>query len=194
MKIRFATEEDALSLLEIYNQYIDTSITFEYVLPSEEEFRGRIREYSKVYPYFVCEEDEKIIGYIYAHRGMERAAFQWNAEISIYLDKNICGRGLGKKLYAMIIEVLQLQGVKTVYGSVSTPNPRSVKLHEDMGFHFLGAYHNTGFKAGAWRDLMWFEKQIGEYDEEPVPIKSIYEIDAELIQNIIDKYEIMEQS
>ena len=192
MKIRFATEKDALALLAIYNQYIDTSITFEYILPSEEEFKNRIREYSKVYPYLICEENGTVLGYVYAHRGMERAAFQWNAEISIYLDPNICGNGMGRKLYALIIELLQLQGVKTVYGSVSTPNPRSVKLHEDMGFYFLGAYHNTGFKAGAWRDLMWFEKQIGEYDENPVPIKSIHEIDAGLIQNIIDKYKTME--
>ena len=192
MRIRFATEKDALALLAIYNQYIDTSITFEYILPSEEEFKNRIREYSKVYPYLICEENGTVLGYVYAHRGMERAAFQWNAEISIYLDPNICGKGLGRKLYALIIELLQLQGVKTVYGSVSTPNPRSVKLHEDMGFHFLGAYHNTGYKAGAWRDLMWFEKQIGEYDEEPMPIQTIHEIDSQVVANTITKYETME--
>jgi len=189
MKIRFATEDDALALLEIYNQYIDTTVTFEYVLPSEEEFQRRIREYSEMYPYLVCVEGEKIVGYVYAHRGMERAAFQWNAEISIYLDKDYRGYGLGKKLYAMIIEILQLQGVKTVYGSVSSPNPRSVKLHEEMGFHFLGAYHNTGFKAGKWCDLMWFEKQIGEYEINPLPIMSIHEVDAEKLQKIWRKYD-----
>lgn len=191
MKIRFATQHDASALLEIYNQYIDTTITFEYVLPSEEEFRKRIREYSKMYPYLVCEDQDKIVGYVYAHRGMERAAFQWNAEISIYLDRNYRGHGLGKRLYAMMIEILQLQGVKTVYGSVSSPNPRSVKLHEEMGFHFLGAYHNTGFKAGKWCDLMWFEKQIGEYDINPVPITSIHEVDANALRKIFETYEKM---
>ena len=74
-EIRFAKECDALELLRIYKQYIDTTITFEYVLPSEEEFRRRIREFSEVYHYLVYEEDGRILGYAYAHREFERAAF-----------------------------------------------------------------------------------------------------------------------
>lgn len=134
MRIRFAQEKDATALLEIYKQYIDTSITFEYELPSKEEFQRRIREYSKEYPYFICTENGRCVGYVYAHRAQERAAFQWNAELSIYLDKNFQGKGLGRVLYEMMFEILSLQGVKTLYSLVTTPNPNSIKLHESTGF------------------------------------------------------------
>ena len=83
---RRATEEDVVSILAIYAPYVtDSAITFEYDVPSEEEFRQRIRTISAEYPYFVCESDGQIIGYAYAHRHMERAAYQWNAEFSIYI-------------------------------------------------------------------------------------------------------------
>lgn len=179
MNFRFAKESDASALLEVYNQYINTTITFEYVLPTEEEFQRRIREIIEVYPYLVCEEGGKIIGYAYAHRAFERAAFQWDAELSIYLDKNVHSKGLGKKMYQMLIDILKRQGVKTVYGSVSSPNPQSVSLHESLGFHHLGSFHNTGYKCGTWCDLMWFEKQIGEYELEPKPIIPIGELKVE---------------
>lgn len=192
MRVRFATEEDALALLKIYAQYIDTTVTFEYVLPSEEEFRNRIREYSEMYPYLVCEDHGKIVAYVYAHRAMERAAYQWNAEISIYLDKNYRGKKLGRKLYTLIMEILILQGVRTVYGVVTSPNPRSEKLHEAMGFRLIGVFRDSGFKSGRWCDVSWYEKQIGEYDMEPIPIKSIHELDTCVLQELLDKYENME--
>lgn len=191
MKIRFAQESDAAALLEIYKQYIDTSITFEYKLPTKEEFQRRIREYSEVYPYFICTENGKCVGYIYAHRAQERAAYQWNAELSIYLDKNYQRKGLGSKLYQMMFEILALQGVKTLYGLVTTPNPKSVKLHETTGFQLSGTYHNTGYKAGKWCDVLLFEKQIGDYDSKPEPIIPIHKIDRQLLWNMIKKYETM---
>lgn len=187
MRIRLAEEKDALALLAVYNQYIDTTVTFEYELPTEEEFKRRIREVIAVYPYLVCEEDGKIVGYAYAHRSWERAAFQWDAELSIYLDKNVRSKGLGKKMYQMLIDILKMQGVKNVYGSVTSPNSRSERLHKSLGFQYLGAYHNTGFKCGRWCDLMWYEKQIGEYEGEPKPVRAIGTIKKEVLEEILEE-------
>ena len=59
--------EDAEALLAIYAPYIrETAITFEYEVPSVEEFQNRIRTISEKYPYIVAEEGGKIIGYSYA--------------------------------------------------------------------------------------------------------------------------------
>lgn len=87
MNLRFADEHDAAACLTIYAQYIDTSITFETALPSEDEFAGRIRSYGAVYPWLVAEEDGEILAYAYAHRAQERAAYDWNAELSVYVSK-----------------------------------------------------------------------------------------------------------
>ena len=191
MRIRLAKETDAAALLEIYKQYIDTTITFEYELPSKEEFQRRIREYSKEYPYFICTENGRCVGYVYAHRAQERAAFQWNAELSIYLDKNYHGKRLGKVLYEMMFELLAKQGIKTVYGLVTTPNPQSVKLHEGTGFKLAGTYHNTGFKANQWCDLLLYEKEIGVYDAKPTQMIPFCKMDRNKLTDIIKKYEKM---
>lgn len=134
MEIRFAAAADSSQLLKIYGQYIDTPITFEYVLPTEQEFTKRILDISQMYPYLVCLEGGEIIGYAYAHRQMQRAAYQWNAELSIYLDRCHTSRGIGKLLYCCLMDLLKLQGVKTVYGGVTLPNEKSERLHQALGF------------------------------------------------------------
>lgn len=101
MHIRFADPGDAAACLAVYAQYIDTSITFETVLPSEAEFSGRIRSYGAVYPWLIAEEDGRVLAYAYAHRAQERAAYGWNAELSVYVSRDAAGRGLGTKLYTV---------------------------------------------------------------------------------------------
>lgn len=184
MKIRFAQPEDAKKLLDIYGQYIDTPVTFEYTLPSEQEFAGRIVQIMREYPYLVCEEADQIVGYAYGHRAMERAAYQWNAELSIYLHQAYTSKGLGKKLYMRLMEILKLQGIRNVYGCVMVPNEKSEGLHLAMGFRRLGVYHNTGYKCGKWHDVVWFEKNIQDYGR-PKPICPISKIPEEKLKNIL---------
>ncbi len=188
MVIRFVKTEDSGALLKIYAQYIDTAITFEYVLPTVQEFSKRIEHIRRDYPYLVCEEDDHIIGYAYAHRQMERAAYQWNAELSVYLDNSHTSKGLGKRFYCILMDILKLQGIKTVYGGVSMPNEKSEKLHESLGFSRLGTYHKTGYKSGNWHDVTWFEKEIAPYSIEPAPIRPISEISDEKLESIIREH------
>jgi len=185
MAIRFGTPDDGPELLKIYAQYIDTPVTFEYALPTEEEFSKRIADISGFYPYLVCEENSRIIGYAYAHRHMEREAYQWNAELSVYLDPSFTSKGLGKKLYAIVIEMLKLQGIKTVYGGVTLPNEKSEALHKALGFMVLGTYHNAGYKDGKWHDVAWFERAIAEHDASPRPVVSINSVPREQLNKII---------
>lgn len=177
MTLRFAATADTRACLAIYAQYIDTSITFETVLPSEAEFSGRIASYGAVYPWLIAEEDGRVLAYAYAHRAQERAAYGWNAELSVYVSRDAAGRGLGSKLYGALLALLRAQGVRTAYGVVTMPNDRSRALHEKMGFRLLGTYHKSGYKNGAWRDVVWFEKHIGSFDGVPAPLIPIGGID-----------------
>ena len=187
-EIRFAAAADAAALLGIYGQYIDTPITFECALPSEEAFRRRVAEYGAACPYLVWEEDGRILGYAYAHRLGERAAYQWSAELSIYLGRDSTGRGLGRRLYGALMELLRLQGVRTAYGCVTLPNAGSEGLHAAMGFRLTGTWHRAGFKCGAWRDVGWFEKTIALYDPSPAPVRPIGEVPVAAAAEILERY------
>ena len=182
--LRYAAVEDAPALLEIYRQYIETPITFEAELPPAAEFAKRIASFGSVYPYLVAEEDGRAVGYAYAHRFAERWAYQWGAELSVYLDRACRGRGLGRRLYETLMELLRLQGVRTVYGCVALPNPRSEALHEALGFRRAAVFHSAGYRLGAWRDVAWFEREIAPYDT-PQPLRTCKEVDRELAGRIL---------
>ena len=147
MHYRLAVPEDAPALLQIYSEYIHSTITFEYTLPTTEEFAERIRTIAGFYPYIVAEEDGRCMGYAYAHRHMERAAYQWNAELSVYLAKSAVGCGLGGGLYSRLMTLLKAQGVLSVFGCVTSPNPPSTRLHKRMGFKLVGTYLQAGLRT-----------------------------------------------
>ena len=85
--IRNASLADAPRILEIYAWYVEhTVITFEYDVPSLEEFEGRMRRTMQKYPYLVIERDGRVEGYAYAGPFVGRAAYDWAAELTIYLD------------------------------------------------------------------------------------------------------------
>ena len=186
--LRFARPDDAEALLAIYDQYIETPVTFEYELPSPEEFRRRITSISRDYPYLVYEADGKPAGYAYAHRHMERAAYQWNAELSVYLDRSCHGFGLGTKLYNTLMDILRLQGVRNVFGCVTLPNGKSEALHESLGFVRVGTYSMAGYKCDSWRDVCWYQKQIADYDAPPKPFRGIRDLEPRLLQRLLDEY------
>ena len=186
MGIRLATVNDSNEILRIYGQYINTAITFEYVLPSEEAFKERVKSISSQYPYLVYEEEGKIIGYAYASRYKERAAYQWGAELSIYIDSNFTSKGIGKNLCLTLLELLKLQGVRTVYGCVTLPNQKSEKLQLSLGFEKIGIFRNAGYKCNKWRDIAWFEKSITSYDEKPKEFIPISEVSEDKILKLIE--------
>lgn len=187
--IRFMGDEDIADILAIYESYItDTTITFECNVPSLEEFTKRTKTIASDYPYLVCLIDDKIVGYAYAHRHHERDAYQWNAELSVYIHKDHMRCGIGKVFYNALMDILKLQNIRNVYGCVTVPNENSERFHESFGFRRVGDFFNTGYKLGAWLDVAWFEKAIGAYDADPKPILSISELDRKLLGAVLDRY------
>ncbi len=139
-----------------------------------------------MYPYIVCEEDGVPVGYAYASRLYERAAYAWAVELSVYFAPNHRGRGMGRKIYDKMLSLLKLQGVRTVHGKVTFPNPASDKLHNAMGFKLMATLENVGFKNGEWRSINHWEKQIGDFSCAPEPITPITELDPAKVQEILN--------
>lgn len=166
--IREVTEADAAELLSIYAPYVEkTAVTYEYKTPSLEEFRERIRNTKKCYPYFAAVEDGKIIGYAYASSFHPRAAYVWAAEATIYLRMEERGRGIGRRLYIALEEALKKQNVVNVNACIADPNPQSIAFHEAMGYHQAGKFTNCAYKLGEWRGIIWMEKFLGEHTDPP---------------------------
>lgn len=191
--IRLASEEDARDLLEIYAPYVisddltKSSVSFEYFLPTVEEFRERIRHISTDYPYLVAELDGRPVGYAYAHPIVERAAYQWGAELTIYISEKAQYCGLGRRLYSVLEELLLHMGVITTYGCITASNDHSIGLHSAMGYKLVGTYVKGGFKKGKWLDVAWMAKDIQEHPEQPEVIKSFPKLDKCLIEEILAK-------
>ena len=58
LQIRDAQAEDVPALLSIYAPYVEnTAITFEYDVPSVEEFAGRLETVRRRYPYLAAWRD-----------------------------------------------------------------------------------------------------------------------------------------
>ena len=155
MSIRAATEADVPAMLSIYDKFVrDTAVSFEYETPSREEFTARLRTHIAVYPWLVYEENGAVLGYAYAGRAFERAAYAWNAEISCYLAESARRRGIGRQLYA------QIEGVRKVFAVVTSANAPSVAFHHALGYRDTARFSDVGFKHGAWYDVLWLEKQL----------------------------------
>lgn len=184
---RLATPADAEVLLAIYAPYVETSITFECTCPTVEEFRTRIEERYMLYPYIVCEYNGTPVGYAYASRLFAREAYDWSVELSVYMDMSHRGRGLGRAIYAKLLDLLAMQGVRTAHGKVTFPNEKSDRLHRDLGFELVGTMHNVGFKLGQWRDVNHYEKYIGNFEEAPKPVVPICELDAAQVAEVLER-------
>lgn len=192
--IRVAKASDAAAIRDIYTPFVkDTAITFEVDVPTEADFQERILSTLEMYPYLAAEFEGELIGYAYAARQMERAAYQWNATLSVYLGRQL-GRGIGSALYRTLMDILKLQNIHNVYGGITSPNPASEALHSKLGFTLLGRYKQTGFKAGQWHDVVWYEKRLTDEEEAlvsllpPSPPIPFSELDGRLVESVLSSY------
>ena len=183
-RIEIVTAEafDAQAVLCIYAPYVRTSpATFETEVPSEMEFARRIESISGEFPYLLLFLDSELVGYAYAHKQAERAAYAWNAELSVYLRMDQRGRGMGRPLYQLLIDLLAMQGYVNVYGVITASNTPSIALHEKMGFKNAGVHEKTGYKFNEWHDVVWMHKRIGG-DGAPEPIVRFDALCGETVQ------------
>ena len=174
MSIRQATVQDVPRILEIYAPYVqNTAISFEYAVPTPEAFTQRFLGITAQFPWLVWEEKGVILGYAYGSAPFERAAFQWSAEASIYLCPEACGKGIGRKLYGALEQLLQEQGYKKVYAIITTANEPSIAFHKAVGYRHTATMPDCGYKLGSWYGIVWMEKELNTWDTPPHEPNSI---------------------
>ena len=187
--IRAANPEDVPQILAIYAPYIiNTTITFEYDVPTEAEMRSRFADITARFPWLVWEEDGQILGYAYAAAPYARAAYSWCAEPSVYLKPEAWGRKIGTALYRGLEAILLLQGYQVLYTLVTGENHASVAFHEKLGYHTAARFPDCGFKFGRWLGLIWMEKRIKAVEtpsQMPIPWRQLRQ-DEQKISDILD--------
>lgn len=155
MQIREATPSDARAICEIYNYYIlNTAITFETTPLRETEIEERMADIiDSGCPYYVAETDGKIAGYYYLHEWNRRSAYSTTKEVTIYLDKDATGKGLGSRLFQHLLETVDRKKTHVLISGITIPNESSVKLHEKFGFQQVSHLKQVGWKLGQWQDV-----------------------------------------
>ena len=194
VKIQVASVEDAEELLAIYAPYVEkTAITFEYEVPSVEEFKGRIAHVLQRFPYLKAVEDGKILGYAYVSPFKERAAYGWSVETSIYVDENVKHKGVGRKLHEVLEAVLKEQGILNMEACIGYPevedeylDKNSVNFHAHMGYRMIGEFKKCGYKFDRWYNMVWMEKLLNPEVKHPKPIKWMEENREELEAVLLD--------
>lgn len=171
ISIRTATAHDAEKILAIYAPYVqNTAISFEYDVPSLEEFRGRIQKILQEYPYIVAESEGEIVGYAYASHFSARKGYDHSAELSIYVDNRQKRSGIGHILYEEIEKRLQEMGILNLYARIAYPETEdahltwdSIKFHSRMGFEQVARFHRCATKFNRWYDSVIMEKILGKH-------------------------------
>ena len=178
IRIRTATKADVPAMLAIYAPYVrETAISFEYEVPSVEEFGARLERTLARYPWLAAERDGTLLGYAYASAFHPRKAYDWCAEASIYVAQDARGRGLGAALYAALETLLKRQNILVLYACIARPPQEdahltcaSIRFHTRMGYRTVGEFPRCGFKFDTWYDMVWMEKRLAEPAAPPAPV------------------------
>ena len=171
LQIRIASIKDAKELLDIYNYYVlNTAITFEYEVPTLDQFKIRIQNTLDKYPYIVAIKNNEIIGYAYAGAFKGRAAYDWSVETTIYVKNDLHNQGVGKALYIKLEELLKKQGITNMYACIASPiiedqylTHNSVQYHTHLGYRLVGTFEKCAYKFNTWYNMVWMEKVIQEH-------------------------------
>ena len=139
--------------------------------PDAAAMAARIAETSRAHPWLVIEDGGAVVAYAYASPHRSRAAYRWAADVAIYVDDGYRRRGAGRRLYLALFELMRRQGLRVACAGITLPNPASVGLHEAVGFELVGVYRRIGWKAGAWRDVGWWQLLLtGADDRAPAEV------------------------
>lgn len=188
--IRNAVESDVPAMLAIYAPYVEnTTYTFEYTIPTEEEFLARFREITIQFPWLVWEEDGLVLGYAYGSLPFARAAYAWAGEVSIYLTAEARGQGIGRKLYTALEKLMEYQGYRILYAIITEENHISLAFHKALGYREAGVFSRCGLKFNRWLSVVWMEKHlnsVGIPSKTPLAYGAFVESDR-ILSDILDK-------
>lgn len=169
--VRFASAGDLTAVCELVNHYIATSTFLFRTAPQRpEEWHADWAQHHARYPWLVATDQGQVVGVAYAGPWKARAAYDWCAEVTLYVAHGHARRGIGRRLYARLLDLLDRQGHHTQVAVIALPNAPSVAVHETFGFQHAGTLREVGHKHGTWRDVGFWQRRAAPSDQPAAPL------------------------
>lgn len=185
-RVRPARPDDLEAVRGIVNWAIEhTHFNFNTEPQTLDHWRAEYDAGNGRYPWLVAELDgdvadqaadhQRVVGIAYAGRHKVRRAYDWCAEVTVYVSHRQHRRGVGAALYAELLPILEAQGFHALVGVIALPNAPSVALHERFGFVAAGGLAQAGWKHGRWWDVGNWQKLLADERHEATPPLSVEE-------------------
>lgn len=170
-RIRRATEADCGPIADLLNdQILHGSAHFGTVPEPVEAVRAQWAQWSERYPWLVAADDRgTFLGFARASQWKTREGYHWMTEAGIYMTPAARGRGIGRPLYARLLDTLRAQGYITVVGGVTVGNAASERLHESLGMFIAGEIPMAGYKLGRWWGVRYYQLMLRDLGEGEAP-------------------------
>ena len=164
LTIRPASLSDAQAIQAIYTPYVEkTAFTFEYEVPSVQEFEKRICKTLEKYPYLVAEENGQVLGYAYASTYYARTAYDWTTELSIYVAMKMrVDEGLGSASFmtALEEELASNEASYAFWPVLLFRTRRALPCMKNGAMFKLLIFQKLATSLSKWHDIVWMQKTI----------------------------------
>jgi L-amino acid N-acyltransferase YncA len=154
--VKVMTAKDWEPVRSIYLAGIATGqATFETEVPSWKNWDNT----HLVSPRLVAVANEKVVGWAALSPVSARSVYAGVAEVSVYVDAEMRGRGIGSSLLKALVEKSERNGIWTMQASIFPENAASISLHQACGFREVGTRERIGKMKGRWRDTVLLERR-----------------------------------
>ncbi len=163
LTIRPARRDDLPRLVEIYNHYVEQSVsTFDTRPTSVDDRLAWFEAFSETGPYrlFVASDGDRVLGCASSSPYRSHPAFAKTVEVGVYLDPAFLGQGIGSALYAVLFDALLHEDIHDALAGIALPNDASVALHRKFGFTEVGVFHEYAIKNSRYIDSLWMERRF----------------------------------
>jgi L-amino acid N-acyltransferase YncA len=168
--VRPAEPADLVAVQTIYAHHVLTGLaSFEEVPPALEEIRRRHAEVTaQGLPWLVADHGGTVAGYGYCSLYRTRSAYRYTLEDSVYVRKDVQGKGVGSALLGELIARCEGLGYRQLVAVIGdTANTASMKLHASHGFLRVGTLRSVGFKFHRWVDSVLMQRPLQPGDGTP---------------------------
>lgn len=156
LRLRPMTTDDWPRVASIYEAGIATGeATFETEAPPWESWdRGHLAE-----PRLVASREGVVLGWAALSPVSDRCVYQGVAEVSVYVDPEAAGQGVGRALLGALVETSERAGIWTLQTGIFPENTASLALHQGCGFRVVGRRERIGQMGDRWRDVLFLERR-----------------------------------